>query len=447
MDVDLIVIGTGPAGASAAFECRKAGWRVAMVDERAYGGTCALRGCDPKKVLMAASEAVESVRRLRGKGVEGDLRINWAELMRFKRSFTETVPTYKEKEFTDAGITTLHGTAQFTGKNQIRVNEQEIRAERILVATGARPAPLDFEGNQYVITSDQFLELDELPDRMVFIGGGYISFEFAHLVNRAGLQAFIIEKSTCPLRQYDMDLTHQLIRASQESGIDIRLNTQIQAIDKTGDGYVVYLENDYGKHAVEAGLVVHGAGRIPNVEALQLANAGVETDKQGILVNDFMQSISNPSVFAAGDVASAGAQLTPVAGMQAKILVNHWLNGSGKKVNYAVTPAVLFTLPPMASVGLQESEAKKQKSDYRIHQQDMSRWFPYKRINEQYCGFKIITDNQTDQILGAHLLGHQSEELINLFAIAIQCKLKITDLQQIMYAYPTHGTYIRRMIN
>ena len=193
---DLIVIGTGVAASTVAWECYSAGWKIAIIDSRPFGGTCALRGCDPKKVLVGAAEVIDWNHRMGDKGISNtnDIHIKWPELMHFKRSFTEPVPKAREDQFSNAAIATFHGHASFTDATTIKVTEKKdgggtdhvLNGKYILVATGAKPAKLNIPGEEHVTISDQFLELDYLPERIVFIGGGYISFEFAHIAARAG---------------------------------------------------------------------------------------------------------------------------------------------------------------------------------------------------------------------------------------------------------------------
>jgi glutathione reductase (NADPH) len=184
---DLIVIGTGTAATVAAKRCRAAGWSVAVIDERPFGGTCALRGCDPKKILVGAAEAVDRPRRLAGKGVRhAALEIDWPHLMAFKRSFTDPVPDAKEASFAEQGIAAYHGHARLTGRNTIAVGDDLLEGRHILLAAGARPMTLGIAGEEHLATSDDFLALDELPRRIVLVGGGYIAFEFAHIARRAG---------------------------------------------------------------------------------------------------------------------------------------------------------------------------------------------------------------------------------------------------------------------
>ncbi len=181
---NLVVVGSGTAAQVASSRVRAAGWSVAVIDHLPFGGTCALRGCDPKKMLISGAEAIDMARRMRGRGVAGEVGISWPDLIAFKRTFTDPVPQKHEQRYAEQGIEAFHGMARFTGRTTVEVDEQSIHARHVLIATGARPVPLTFSGAEHVITSDQFLELDELPARIVMVGGGYIAAEFSHIAAR-----------------------------------------------------------------------------------------------------------------------------------------------------------------------------------------------------------------------------------------------------------------------
>jgi glutathione reductase (NADPH) len=217
-NADLTVIGTGDAGTSAALGVRKAGWSVAVVDERPFGGTCPLRGCDPKKVLVGAGELLDWARRMEGSGIRGDSRVVWPDLIRFKRSFTDPVPAQREAELVAAGITTYHGPAQFLDEKTLRVGDDLIESRHIALATGACPATLNIPGEELLLTSDGFLELAELPERVTFVGGGYIAFEFAHLAARAGARPIIFQRGEHALTGFDQRLVSQLVEVTRAIG-------------------------------------------------------------------------------------------------------------------------------------------------------------------------------------------------------------------------------------
>ncbi len=445
---DLVVIGTGSAASTVASTCRATGWQVAIIDSRPFGGTCALRGCDPKKVLVGAAEVIDWIQRMKGKGIQSNqVRIEWPELMRFKRSFTEPVPKRREESFARAGIAAFHGRARFSDPKTVQVGEDVLEGRYVLVATGARPMTLKIPGEEHLTTSDQFLELDNLPRRIVFIGGGYISFEFAHVAARAGAQVTILHRGTRPLEGFDPDLVDQLVKRTRALGIDLQLETQAQAIEHASDRLAVQASVGSEKRAFEAEMVVHGAGRVPEVDDLNLAAANVEWDARGVKVNDYLQSVSNPAVYAAGDsAASGGLPLTPVAGYEGGVVAANLLEGNHRKPDYLAVPTVVFTVPPLASVGLQERPARERGLRFRTNRQVTSSWYSSRRVGEEFSGFKVLIEEGSNRILGAHLLGSQSEELINVFALAIRTGTRAADLKHIMFAYPTHASDIAYMV-
>jgi len=445
---DLVAIGTGSGSSAVGYRCRSEGWQVAIVDSRPFGGTCALRGCDPKKVLVGAAELIAWNRRMKGKGIRADeARVEWQELMRFKRSFTDPVPKRREEGFDKAGIAAFHGRARFVGPTTVQVNDDVLEGRYVVIATGQKPADLKISGAEHLTTSDQFLELDELPRRILFIGGGYIAFEFAHVAARAGAQVTILHRGARPLVRFDPDLVDHLVQRTRDIGIDIQLRTQAEGIERTSGGLTVHASAAGYKPAFETDMVVHAAGRVPEIDDLDLAAAGVEWDERGVKVNEYLQSISNPAVYAGGDAAaSGGPPLTPVAGYEGRIVAANLLRGNHQKPEYLGIPTVVFTIPPLASVGLQEQTAREQGLRFKTKQQNTASWYSSRRVGETCSAFKVLVEEDTDRILGAHLLGGQADELINLFALAIRSGLRASELKQMIFAYPTHGSDVGYML-
>src|SRR5215831_11117182 len=314
--VDVIVLGTGSAAQNVAYTCRRAGWSVAVVDSRPFGGTCQLRGCDPKKVLVGVADLVDWSHRMQGKGVLAPgLSLSWPDLIRFKRTFTDPVPEQNDQSFAEAGIITRHGRAHFVDRMSVQVGEETLVGRHLVIATGACHADLGITGEELLTTSTQFLDLDSLPRRIVFVGGGYIAFEFAHIAARAGAQVQVLHRGSRPLEKFDPDLVALLVQASRELGIEVHVNRAITAIERQGDHLLVHSCTGAQEHTVEADVVVHAAGRVPEIDDLDLEVAGVAREKEGVLVNEYLQSVTNEAVYAAGDaVASGGFPLTPVAG-------------------------------------------------------------------------------------------------------------------------------------
>lgn len=439
---DLVVIGAGMAAVSAASKCAAAGWSVAVVDELPYGGTCALRGCDPKKILRRGAEIVEAARLMRGNGIDdAGLRVDWGELVAFKRRFTDATPPRIEDGLRRNGVTTLHGTARFTGPDSVEVAGRRLEARHFLIATGARPRPLAVPGAGHLTDSTRFMELDALPRRIVFIGGGYISFEFAHMAARAGAEVTILHRAPRPLKAFDPELVDRLVQRSTSAGIDIRLGTTLEAVEPAGEGFVVRARRNGEDCRWTADLVVHGAGRIPALEHLDLDAAGVAYGERGVTVSASLQSVSNPAVFAAGDAADTpGAPLTPVAVAEGKVAAGNMLRGERREPDYGGVPSVVFTLPELARVGLLESEARERGRELRVRFTDTGGWYSNLRVGEPCAAAKVLIDEATDEILGAHLLGPEYAELVNLFALAIKLGLKAGDLKRMPAAYPTVGS-------
>jgi len=445
---DLVAIGTGAAASAAAYKCRKAGWQVAVVDSQPFGGTCQLRGCDPKKVLVGAGVLIDAMRRMSSKGIKSDgAHIDWPKLMRFKRTFTDPAPQRTEDGFRKAGIKTFHGTASFTGPNTLQVGTDLLEAKHVLIATGAKPRRLNIPGEELLTTSDQFLELDSLPTRVVFIGGGYISFEFAHLSARAGSQVTILHRGEQPLEAFDRDLVERLVHKTRELGIDVELRAEATAIERSTKQCLVTASTAQSPRRFEADMVVHGSGRVADIDELNLSAAGVDASQHGVKINSFLQSTSNPAVYAAGDAAdTALPKLTPVAGYEGGIVASNLLKGNHRKVEKLAIPSVVFTVPPLAAVGMSEEIARKEGHRFRVHVEDTSSWYSSRRVAENCSGFKVLIEDSTDHILGAHLLGPEADELINVFALAMRMNVPAETLRHTIFAYPTHASDVAYML-
>jgi glutathione reductase (NADPH) len=445
---DLIVIGAGMAGVAGANKCAAKGWTVAIVDALPYGGTCALRGCDPKKILRRGAEIIDSARLMRGKGIDdAGLSINWADLIKHKHGFTDPVPQNMEDSLSRNGIDTLHGRARFTGGNSLDIDGTSYTATHFLVATGARPRPFDFPGHQHLVDSTAFMELEVLPPRILFVGGGFVSFEFAHIAARAGSAVTIIDRGPRPLKMFDPDLVELLIARGAEAGIEMQRATTITGIEKSDRGYQVALERSGHSETSEFDLVVHGAGRIPEISGLDLDAGGIDWDAQGVRVAAHLQSTTNPAVYAAGDAANtAGMPLTPVAVIEAKVAASNMLKAATTVPDYAGIPTAVFTIPELVRVGMLEQEARDLGIDVDVRHHDTSGWYSNYRTGESTAATKILIDRSSDKIIGAHLLGPEYGELINLLGLAIKLDLTTRQLKSITAAYPTVGSDLGSML-
>ena len=443
---DLVVVGTGVTSAVAT-RCREVGWTVAVIDSRPFGGTCALRGCVPKKILVGAVEAVHHARDMAGIGVPAStLTVEWPALMRFKRSLIDSTSERTEQAWAKAGIEQFHGRARFVDPTTLAVGDDRLIGRRVLIAAGAMPAPLKFPGADRLATSEDFLNLDGMPGRIVFVGGGYIAFEFAHVAARAGADVTVLHRGPRPLEGFDRDLVDRLVRRTRELGIRIELDTEVVGVDADVRGVAVRGLQRETEHRFEADMAIHAAGRVPELDDLDLDRAGVKREKRGVIVNQYLQSVSNSAVYAGGDAAASGPALTPKADHDVGVLVTNLLEGNRRAVDYDGIASAVFTVPPLAAAGLSEEAARAAGLKFRTNWQDTASWYNTRRVGETASAFKVLIEEGTDRILGAHLLGPNAAEIINLFAIAIRLRIPARDLKQVPFAYPTYGSDIRFML-
>jgi len=446
---DLIVIGSGTVGSVVASTCRSAGWTVAMVDSLPFGGTCALRGCDPKKVLVGTADLLDWSRRMNGKHtVKGDLEIDWPGLMQFKRTFTDQVPEQTEQSFEQAGIKCFHGRAKFIDRTAIEISGERFQARYILIASGATPASLKIPGEEHLIDSTRFLELEQLPKDIIFVGGGFIAMEFAHVAARAGSRVTVLHRGDRILEGFDPDLVSRLADKTGGLGVAIHTATSVEAIEKAANGRFTILAQQHGVSvSFECDLAVHAAGRVPDLDDLELDAGGILREKRGVAVNEYLQSTSNPAVYAGGDAAATdGLPLSPVARYDGRLIAANLLNGNHLQAEYHLIPSVVFTIPPLASVGLSEQAAKQKGLHFRKNYLETGNWYSSLRVAEKTAAFKVLIEEGTERILGAHLLGPAAEETINLFTLAMRFDINAEQLKQVLFAYPTHASDLKHML-
>ncbi|KAB8180629.1 dihydrolipoyl dehydrogenase family protein [Microbispora catharanthi] len=444
---DVVVIGTGEAGSAVAMRCRAAGRNVAIVDSRPFGGTCGLRGCDPKKVLVGAAEIIDRKRRMEGRGVAGDLRIDWPELIRFKATFTDPFPRQREDGFVQAGVEPFHGRARFLDQRSIEVGQDVLDGAHLVVAVGAWPARLGIQGEHHLTRSDQFLDLQELPRRIAFVGGGYIGFEFGHIAARAGATVTILHGGARPLKHFDHDLVARLLERTRDLGIDVRTGTKVTGVEGAPGSFKVTALTDSGPEVFEADMVVHSAGRAPEVDDLDLSAAGVEFDRRGIRVNGHLQSVSNPAVYAAGDAAdSGGLPETPLAQYEGGLVAENIVEGNQRTADYLGMASVVYSIPALSAVGMTEEEAHLKGLTFTVNQADTSGWYSARRVAEPASMYKILIEKDSGRILGAHLLGPEADEFANVFALAIRADVRADALKHALFVYPTQASNMAWML-
>jgi len=432
---DVIVVGSGPAGGTCARDCARGDLSVAVVEEREFGGVCPNRGCNPKKVLLDSAEAVRRIADLQGKGIRGDAQISWPELMSFKRSFTQPVSDRVEQALGRYGIKNFRGCARFVDHETITVGDDILKGRHILLAPGSYPLPLDIPSEDLLVHSDEFLELDDLPERIVFLGGGFISFEFAHMSAAAGSRAIILNRSDRPLKQFDQDLVNILLKASADLGVEVRLDIPVRSIRRNGSTLLV----DTDAQIIEADMVVHGASRIPDIRGLDVEAGGVSVTRNGAIeIDEHLRNPGNPRVFAAGDAAASPCALTPSANMEGRVAARNILHGNIETADYTGIPSTVFSIPPLGCVGVTEEQARREGIPHSVRFRDTSGFFSSRKIGQRFSAYKIVFSENRERILGAHILGHNAEEAINIFALAIRCDLSVKQLEDAIWVYPSY---------
>jgi glutathione reductase (NADPH) len=447
-EFDVFVIGTGTAGKGVAKDCAEAGWKVAIADNREYGGTCPNRGCDPKKVLVGITEIIERSQNMLGLGISKMPEVNWQDLQKFKYKFTGAIPAATEKDLAALGIKMYHQSPKFLDENTLSVEGKTVKTKKIVIATGNKPMPLKIPGAELMLNSDDFLELEKLPESMIFIGAGYIGMEFAHIAARLGVEVTVIDTEPRPLSNFDEDMVAHLTEASEAIGIKFIFNAKASKIEKLRKYLRVTAETKNGEEiSAKAELIFNTAGRVPSIDELELEKGNVAFTNKGISVNEHLQNTTNPSVYACGDVSdSEGLPLTPLSSQESRVVSANLLGKYNKtEAHYPPQPSVVFTLPNVASVGLSEQQAKERGFDYVVKHKSVPSWFNSKRIANQHYAFKVIKDKETEKVLGAHLVGPDAGEMINMFVMAMCGGLSCHDLKAMIFAYPTWSNDIKGM--
>ena len=431
---DVVVIGSGVAGKSIASGLAAADRTVAIIEEDLWGGTCPNRGCHPKKVLLSAVEARDKSAQMSGKGIEGKQIVYWPDLMAFKKTFTDPVPEQSKKSLESAGVTTITGSAEFIGKNTLQVEDTVIKGTQFVIATGARPFLLDIPGQEHFLTSDDFLSLQDMPDVITFIGGGYISFELAAIANAAGAEVHIVQHNDRPLRAYKQDYVEEVMKQLKNKGVTFHLNISITEIEKTDQGFRLTDDSDFD---LTTDLVFGTTGRVPNIERLNLEQAGVAYGKIGIKVDDYLRT-SDSSIFAIGDcVAKNQPNLTPVSSFEASYLLDYLTGESSEPIAYPSIPTIVFTSPRLAQIGVTEQEATKYQETFDVSTIDATKWFSYSRSNEPVSHVTIVTEKETGFLVGAACINNEADQLINYFSFLINQKIKADNLSDMIFAYPS----------
>ena len=435
-DFDLFVIGAGSGGVRAARVAAAYGARVAVAEEYKVGGTCVIRGCVPKKLLVYGAHFAEDLDDAAMFGWDvPQKRFDWAvlrdnvlaEVGRLEDAYTETLTNHKVEVF--------HERAVVTGPNSIRLaGGRDVTAEKILIAVGAHPSMPKIEGIEHAISSNEVFHLPEMPKRIVIAGGGYIANEFAGIFHQFGAHVALVNRTDVMLRQYDQQIVDRLIQISLRKGIDFRFNASIDRIEKRDDGTLHVSMT--GCDDIEADQVLFALGRKPNTGGLGLDSAGVEMGEHGSIKVDADNRSNVPSIFGVGDVTDR-VQLTPVAIREGQAFADTFFGNKPHQVDYSCIPSAVFSHPPLAGVGMTEGEARNKLGSVKVFTSDFR---PMKNVlagrNERSL-YKLVLDGGTEEIVGIHMIGPDTPEILQAAAVAVKAKLKKADFDSTVALHPT----------
>lgn len=443
---DIVILGAGNAGFGVSQIAQAAGKSIAFVESDQFGGTCPNRGCTPKKVLVAAAQALHEIELAPQHGIEvGPAKLDWAKLIDRKNDMIDFIPGAMEDTARGRGEV-YKGKAVFVDDQAIEVNGVRIEADNFVIATGSITRPLSIPGAEHLITSDDVLSEREMPDEVVFIGGGVIAMEFSHVYARAGAKVTILEAMPQLLPRLDQDAVAAIQGESERLGIEVKVGVAVDSIEKVGDRLQVHFTHDGKRQSIEANRVVNGTGRIANVADLNLAAANIAHDGIRVEVDEQLRSVSNPKIWVAGDALVHSAQLSPLATYEGRVVAQNIVDDAGLKPDYSIIPSAVYTVPALSSVGLTEAEANRAELDVDIVTSDMSSWFSARFYAETVAWAKVLVEKGSRRIVGAHLVGHHGEELIHLFALAMRHGITADQLGDEMYAFPTFAADIKSML-
>jgi glutathione reductase (NADPH) len=435
-DYDLFVIGAGSGGVRASRVAAAHGARVAVAEEHRVGGTCVIRGCVPKKLLIYGAHFAEDLKDARRFGWDvPECAFHWptlrdnvlADVDRLNAAYTTTL--------TNHGVEIVHERVTVTGPNAVALaSGREITARVILVAVGAHPVVPEFPGCEHGFTSNEAFHLDAIPKRVLIAGAGYIANEFAGIFHEFGSQVTLANRSDVILRGYDAQVRDRLLQISVTKGIDFRFNAGLKGIERDEDDTLTARMTNHDPITVDA--VMFATGRAPNTRGLGLESAGVELDTNGAVVVGSDNKSTCPSIYAIGDVTNR-IQLTPIAIREGQAFADTVFGGKPTEVDYSFVPSAVFSHPPIAAVGMTEGEARNTLGSVRVYTSDFR---PMKNVlagrNERAL-YKMICDGDTDRIVGLHMIGPDAPEILQAAAVAVKAKLTKADFDATVALHPT----------
>lgn len=436
--VDYLVIGGGSGGLASARRAASYGARVALVEASTLGGTCVNVGCVPKKVMWNASEVLEALHSARGYGFDIEVRgHDYAGLRERREAFIERMRVNYLKNLDKDGVQLIRGRARLKGPNEVSVGEDVIMAKHILIATGGAPTVPDIPGAELGLTSDGFFELRELPKRALIVGAGYIAVEIASVLASFGTEVTLAMRFERPLRGFDSMLGEALREAMEQSGVRLRLSTKLARVHAEADGELVATLSD-GSALPPVQALFWTIGRHPNTAGLGLESVAVSLDNQGHVVVDEWQNTTAPNIYALGDVTGR-ATLTPVAIAAGRRLSDRLFGGKSQaKLDYQDIPSVVFSHPPIGTVGLSEADAREKHGDsVKVYTTRFTNLFYAVTETKALTHMKLVCVGPEERVVGVHVIGKGADEMIQGFAVAVKLRATKADFDRTVAIHPT----------
>ncbi len=433
---DLVVIGGGSGGIAAARRAAQHGARVALVESGRLGGTCVNQGCVPKKVMWHAAQLAHALEDAAAYGFELELRQHdWPRLKTGRDAYIARLNDIYLRNLEKDGVQVLRGQGRFSEPTKVTVDGRVLSAKHVLVATGGRPERPDVPGAELGIDSDGFFALAHCPERIAVVGSGYIAVELAGMLRALGAKVSLVVRGTQLLRNFDRMLGEALLESARAQGIDVLLQTRVQSLALADHGLRAVLQD--GK-AMDLNCLIWAIGRSPNTEGLGLETAGVTVTKEGFIATDALQNTNVPGIYAVGDVTGRAA-LTPVAIAAGRRLADRLFGGQAdRRLDYSQIPTVVFSHPPIGTVGLSEAEARAQHGEsIKVYTS---------RFNALYYGvmqhkvpshMKLVTAGPEEKVVGCHVIGQGADELLQGFAVAIRMGATKQDFDDTIAIHPT----------
>jgi glutathione reductase (NADPH) len=433
-DYDLYVIGAGSGGVRCARMSASYGARVAVAEELYLGGTCVNVGCVPKKLFSYGSHYPAAFEDAAGYGWNvGESTLDWKRLIENKNREIERLNDIYRTILGNSDVTIHEARASLKDAHTVLVGGEEVTADKILVATGGWPTVPDFPGKEHAITSNEAFFLEDLPKRVIMVGGGYIAVEFAGILHGYGSHVTQLYRGDMFLRGFDQDLRSHLAAEMLKQGIDLRFNANIASLEKTADGIVATLEDG---STLEADVVMYATGRVPNTRNIGLEELGVEIKKDGSIVVDDQFKTSVDNIYALGDVIDR-FQLTPVAIAEAMVLSGNLFNGQNLSTDYADIPTAVFSHPNIGTVGLSEEQAREEYADIDVYKSDFKPMLHTLSGRDERTLMKLIVDKASDRVVGCHMVGPDAGEIIQGMGVALKAGATKAQFDATVGIHPT----------